>query len=467
VAVAGLLALGGVLRVRQYAACPSYWYDEAYLLLNVFHKSFFELLGPLRDDQAAPPLFLWTLRGLYRIGGGSEWVMRLPALAAAVAGLFVMVPLARRTVGRCGRMWAVAFCALGHHAAAHAGEVKPYTLDFLVTGLILLAVIRCQAIVTTRRAWIALCVLAVLAPWASYPSVLVLGAASVALLIHPSRANARGWYAAFVVLFVVSSLILWMTVARHQATPALREFWAASFLDLSSPGAALAWTGRRLVEIGNYGTREMGLPLLVLALVGAASLRRRCPSRVVLLAGPFVLALVASALRRYPLGGRLLFFLLPCLWLLAARGIGVLIGLPPARRIWPAPVLPAVLLIPAALWAGRLLVMVTPRCQFREAFVHVEAHREPGDAVWVSHPQVYEVYHGRTPVLSAYSAPETVARAARAGRLWMICAIAGSHERPTAPDVVARVRAGPCVPLSRRRFKGLEVTLYAPSPFTD
>src|SRR6516164_11214733 len=113
-----LIALGIAVRIRQYAACPSYWYDEAYLLLNVFRKSFFELLGPLRDDQAAPPLFLWMLRGLYRIAGGSEWCMRLPALAAGVAGLFVMVPLARRMVGRRGRPWAVVFCALGHHAAA-------------------------------------------------------------------------------------------------------------------------------------------------------------------------------------------------------------------------------------------------------------------------------------------------------------------------------------------------------------
>src|SRR5690348_1809895 len=87
VSVALLLALGVALRVRQYAACPSYWYDEAYLLLNVFRRSFLELLGPLRDDQAAPPLFLWTLRGLYRVAGGGEWVMRLPALAAGVAGL--------------------------------------------------------------------------------------------------------------------------------------------------------------------------------------------------------------------------------------------------------------------------------------------------------------------------------------------------------------------------------------------
>jgi hypothetical protein len=354
-------------------------------------------------------------------------------------------------------LWVVAFCALGHHAAAHGGEVKPYTLDFLMTELIMLAVL--------RRARVALCVLAVVAPWASYPSVFVLGAASLALLVHMLRRRERSlvvFWGVMTGLFVLSSLVLWRTAARHQATSALRAFWASSFLDLSSPGAALRWVGRCLVEIGNYGTREMGLPLLVLALLGAVSLGRRAPSRVVLLAGPLLLALIASALHCYPLGGRLLFFLVPCVWLLAGRGLGVLIRRLPARRACLGWVLPVALLIPAIFWAGRLLVVVTPRCQFREAFAYVEQQRAPGDALWVSHPQVYEVYHGRAPDFGAYSPPEMVERAARAGRLWMVCAVAGSRERPTAPETVIRVRAARCAPLRRRRFRGLEVVLYGP-----
>lgn len=462
-----LLMLGIALRVRQYAACTSYWYDEAYLLLNVFGKSYLELLGPLSENQAAPPLFLWLLRGLYQMAGGSEWWMRLPALAASIAGLFVMVPLARRIAGRRGRLWAVAFCALGHHAAAHAGEVKPYTLDFLMAELILLAALRCQFVVNGWRRCAGLCLVGVLAPWASYPSVFVLGATVVALLIHALRHRHAPHFRSHLALACVvgglsglSSFILWHLAVRHQATSDLRAFWSASFVDLSSLGAAAAWTGRTLIEIGNYGTREMGLPLVLLALIGAVSLRRR-PARLVLLMGPLFLALVASALRLYPLGGRLLFFLVPCLWLLAARGINVLTRRLSVRRAWLGWVLPMALLIPALLWAGRLLIGVTPRCQFREAFAYVEAHRQRGDLVWVSHPQVYEVYHGCVPDLSAYSASAQVEQAARTGRLWMVCAVAGSRERYTAADTVGRMKSSPCIVCDHRRFRGLQVVLYA------
>lgn len=462
-----LIALGIALRVRQFAACPSYWYDEAYLLMNVFHKSFAELLGPLRDNQAAPPLFLWLLRGLYQLVGGSECCMRLPALAESIAGLMVMAPLARRISGRCGAMWAVALCAISHHAAAHGNEVKPYALDFLMTELIVLAALRCQAIGSGWRPSFALCILGLLAPWVSYPSVFVLGGASLSLLVQPllrrDAANAKVHLAVACIaggLTVFSSFLLYQLAVRHQDTSALHAFWDSSFLDLSSPGAAAARIGSCLIEIGNYGTREMGLPLVLLALIGAASLRRR-PARLVLIIGPLLLALIASALRLYPVGGRLIFFLVPCLWLLASRALAVLVRRLPNRTAWLGWLLPNVLLLPALLMAGQQALVVTPRCEFREAFAYVESRLQQGDVLWVSHPQVYEVYRNRVPKLSAYSSTQRVERAARSGRLWMVCAVAGSRERYTAAETVARVKAAGTV-VDRRRFRGLEVVLYSP-----
>ena len=43
------------MRLRQYTACASYWYDEAYLLLNVFRRSFGDLTGAV-DYQVVTPL---------------------------------------------------------------------------------------------------------------------------------------------------------------------------------------------------------------------------------------------------------------------------------------------------------------------------------------------------------------------------------------------------------------------------
>ncbi|MGH7134746.1 MAG: glycosyltransferase family 39 protein, partial [Pirellulales bacterium] len=138
-----LLLLGSAARVRQYLAQSSYWHDEAYLLLNVFPKSFFELVGPLSHEQAAPPLFLWLLRASYLALGPSELAMRLPALLASLATLGFMAPLARLTVGGRSWLWAVACAAVSSSLLYLTCQVKPYTTDVLVAEAVLLATVGC------------------------------------------------------------------------------------------------------------------------------------------------------------------------------------------------------------------------------------------------------------------------------------------------------------------------------------
>src|SRR5262249_38658640 len=137
-----LVFLGLGVRCWHYVAAPSYWYDEAYVLVNIFDKDFAELCGPLRCEQAAPPLFLWSLRALYLVFGRSEWAMRAPPFLASILAIFAMVPLSRRLVGGVGRWWAIGFVAISQPAVFHTVCVKPYAGDLLATVLILLSVAR-------------------------------------------------------------------------------------------------------------------------------------------------------------------------------------------------------------------------------------------------------------------------------------------------------------------------------------
>ena len=78
-----ILSIG--CRVRLSWVSQSFWYDESYLLLNIQSKNYSELIGRLDHQQAAPPIFLWTLRVLYLRFGLSEWALRLPAAIAALS----------------------------------------------------------------------------------------------------------------------------------------------------------------------------------------------------------------------------------------------------------------------------------------------------------------------------------------------------------------------------------------------
>ncbi len=474
--VIGLLALGLAARCRQYFSSPSYWHDEAYLLLNIFSRSYVALLGPLSDDQAAPPLFLWLLRWLYEKGGGQELVMRLPAFMAGVAAPLIMLPLARRVLPHRGWIVAVGLCAVSHHGMTHSYEVKPYAGDLLMSELVLLAVactVLSEESETKKRVGrLGLLVAAALGPWVSFPSVFVLGGASAALLgLAWQRRRRWDWifWLSVTGTLALSCLLLWQ-VTRQQDTAGLHQWWSAYFLDSSSPLAAARWMAASLVEVGHYGATGLGIPLAILGVLGFPLIVMRCRPMAAALVVPVFLAWLASAMHRYPMGDRLVFFLSPGLWLAVAAGVGELLR----ERSSPEPrwrssgatslgvVLSLALLAPGTVRMAKYLVVSAPKVDYIDAFTYVHKHELPGDAIWVSHPQVYEVYFGKEPLfLGAYTPLDELEQTARQRRVWMIF----NPQVPGATqfhEVFTRLRRAGCAPTVHEQVPGLEIELYEP-----
>src|SRR5690606_13606385 len=78
-----ILVTGTALRSYHYFRDPSMWHDEAALVVNVLQKSWGELLGPLYWAEAAPPLFLWALRGVSLVLGDGTLALRLIPFVAS------------------------------------------------------------------------------------------------------------------------------------------------------------------------------------------------------------------------------------------------------------------------------------------------------------------------------------------------------------------------------------------------
>jgi hypothetical protein len=461
-----LLAVGLVARCRQYFGCPSFWYDEAYLLVNIYDCSFAELIGPLRAEVVIPPFFLWLLRGLYLLLGPGELPMRLPALVAGVAALFTLAALARRVVGRPAWLWVVALAAVSRHALVHSYEVRPYTCDLLVSTLILLA----SAVVldpksgprARRRAWAGLLLAAALAPWLSFPAAFVLAGASLALLTVVLCGRRELWkpWLALNGLLVVSGALLWYVSARHLYYTGLREHWGQRFPDLARPLQALGWLGSALNELGDYGTSGMGVPLLVLGGLGLVALWRRHLPLALLLVGPVAAGILAAALRRYPFGDRLLLYAVPCLWLLAAEGLAAVVRWRGGRLAWLALTALVVMLLPEAVRMVKHAAVLAPKAEFREAFAYVHEHEQPGDVLWTAYPEVHEVYYGKDyPCLGAPTLPDELARASAGRRVWVIVPDRGWLEC-CFPHVARQLAAVQPRPSAQGEFRDLRVLLY-------
>jgi hypothetical protein len=467
-----LLLLGAAVRLRQYLGRPSYWYDEAYLLLNVFERPYGDLLGAIDYNLVIPPGFLWISRALYTTCGGGELSMRLPAIASGLAALALMAPLARRFVGSWAWICPVALIAVSKHAVIHACEVRPYSTDLIVVeGLLLAACLYLSGQWVTRARNCGLAGLffgALFGPWLSFPSIFVLGGISLAMLCDALRARRPADWLTWTVFnagLLASALALWYFDARHLYYGGLREHWEGwqGFPPSESFGAAAIWCLHRLPSMAEYATVGMGWPLALLGVWGIVVLRRRSLALVTALAAPLALAVVAAVLRRYPVSDRTVFFAAPCIWLLAAAGLADLTRRLPDRYRWVRLAAVAVLIAPGMSRLAKSLTTVESKSGYREAFTYVHEHWQPGDALWVLHPEVYQVYFGKDRRPMGYDTPrEVVEERAQTGRLWTVTV--PEHPRVVfCPELFASLRSEAYVSLDKHPVDGLEAVLYVPA----
>ena len=137
VLIPSLVALGLVLRLYHYGRNPALWHDEAATVLNVIHKSFGELLGPLYASATGPPLFLWLQKSVTLGLGDGTYALRLVSLLASCLGLIVFARLARQTLAPIGAISAVLLVACSDRLLWHAAEARPYSSDVLIAVLLL------------------------------------------------------------------------------------------------------------------------------------------------------------------------------------------------------------------------------------------------------------------------------------------------------------------------------------------
>lgn len=328
-----LAGLGIILRLRQYFAGRPLWLDEAMVALNVLLRSYGGLLRPLDSDQTAPFPFLWGVKLSSVLWGTDERVLRLLPILGGVGLLLLMVPLARRLLEPRAAALAVGLTALSPLAIYYSNEIKPYGLDATFMALLAWLTLRVLDRPESRTAWGALCAAAILASAAVSPVPFCLSGVMAALLWDRTTRTAtpfRRWFPVMLVSTGVVFLVLYVRLYRPVAdNPFMQRFWLSFFLDPTLPGFGTTLytafgTGLRdlfMAEGGSWRVTAALVFLLPLGL-GANALRMRHGMPVMLLCAlPWLAALAASALRRYPFAPRLMMFSAPLVIIMVAAGV--------------------------------------------------------------------------------------------------------------------------------------------------
>ena len=385
----------------DFLNCRSLGLDEARLAVNVASRSLPGLLRPLDLDQTAPPLFLWGERLAFLLLGHSDCGLRLLPVAAGTAAGLLTYPLATRFLEETGARLAATVAMFAPLLITYSNAVKQYSVELLVTVVLLLLFERELRAERYPRADRLLAAGAV-APWAALTSVFVLAAAWIVLAIRAFRGQAGAARLALLCAgaWGVSGAIAYATVYRSAGrSPYLQRFWELAFVSPTRDGfLAHAWktledqvwgfvAGDPLVDRRPYlMLLHVGAVLVVaMCVLGCRRvLRTRGRAASWWLAGPAVLTLATSMLGLFPISPRLSLHLLPGFIVLFVAGMGELLAAGhrsvPGRRLAIAG---AALVVPLASMAVLRTFSLEPRGHFQRLVRDLREHRQPGEPVYV------------------------------------------------------------------------------------
>jgi hypothetical protein len=194
------------------------------------------------------------------------------------------------------------------------------------------------------------------------------------------------WAASFGAAFVVSLESI-VGNEKHQ------RYWGDTFMP-TAPGAAAGWLKAAMLGVfGNpVGLTPAWLALAVFAL-GCAYLVYANRVHAAILLAPLLLCLVASGLRKYPFGDRLLLFLVPALVLGVTKGVEAVAAVRRPAGPALAGALATALLFQPAVGAARALRHPRTHEELKPVLAYVRDRRRPGDAIYLYYASQYPMQY--------------------------------------------------------------------------
>lgn len=322
-----LIGIGIILRLRQYLFNRSLWADEASLAFNLANRSFVGLTQPLDYEQGAPLGFLFIEKLFIVLLGNRDQIMRLFPLFSGILAIYLVYRIARDHIK--GGMLATFLFVISPSLVYYSSELKQYSSDVMIALLLVFLASRCLKEGAQTRDFLLLGISGAAAIWISHPSAFILAGIGLALFIAAITKNPRVpvlWLIGLGGLWLFSFGVEYFVSLRHLiADDYLQGFWQKAFMPLP-PWENRDWFVRTYysVLLTSFNRADLililGLPPLVS--IGALSLLYRERNMAILILSPFVLALFASALQKYPFKDRFVLFLVPFFFLLIAEGLG-------------------------------------------------------------------------------------------------------------------------------------------------
>jgi len=367
--------------------------DEAALAMNIGPRAFVELGRPFVYLQVAPWGAMAGIKVMTLLLGETELGYRAFPFLGAVAAVLAAYTIGRRIHSPLAGLAAMLLTGTTYGLTHYAAEIKPYAVDAAVAGGITLAGAHVLADPQRYRRWGVMLAVGLIGAGTSLPSLFVLGSCGSALALDAWLARRGAKHLAV----VVGTNVLWLGaffghyqtfIARSTLVSSAQaaKHWSEGFAPFPPTSwAELRWYPGKFFSFfdspGGLSIPYLAGAIFILGIY--ALMKRKLHLQAILLFGPTVLAICASALGKYPSAGRLMLFAVPAMMVVVAVGFTELMRQPRRHvRVIAAAVL---LLLVAPGW-GRTYAPITgpARVDMRHVMAKIAEQRQEGDAVFMA-----------------------------------------------------------------------------------
>lgn len=329
---ASIIALGILLRVREYLGNRSLWLDEANLALNLINKSFLQLTGPLDPEQYAPIGFLWFEKLAVMSMGSGEYALRFFPLIVSCLSLPLFYKVASYFLDKKSTLLALFLFSISDVVIYYSSEIKQYSFDVFILLILYFFILKLAHEKNLHlKSVILLSLIGSISIWFSHPAIFILaGIATVFIGSTYQKGHIRKllkflfissiWFISFATSYL-------MSLKSISTTKELNQFWNWAFAPLPKSVSDLSWYKDTLmIFLNDFVAVLFPWIVILFSLLGLYFYFRNSKLKLGLLVLPVVFVTIASILHLYPLVERFTLFLVPIFLILFVAGVKWSVG---------------------------------------------------------------------------------------------------------------------------------------------
>lgn len=330
------------LCLLHYFSFRPLWLDEDFVFRNLQELKPLEILGPLRYDQTFPRVYLVIIDFFARTFNYNLLALRFLPLLSMLLAFFVWLRIYRQAFSDKWQALLAAFSfASSYRIIYYSAELKPYSMDVLVSGIFCWYLIRQKELIGNgpSKPFVITTLLLPFTLLLSYGSFFCFWLIIYNLLFMAKRnPKAAVLLAGYVFLCVLLIIFVYYIDLRH-ALGAPSSVWNNYFLSTQSPLRFIETFGEGLRKLTTFWfgnsrffirAATVFIPVFLFSLFGYGikSLRSHKFRLIDMESFGLIIFLelvVLGMMRKYPFtGARITLFFAPLVFFLIIKGIGYL-----------------------------------------------------------------------------------------------------------------------------------------------